>query len=176
MSKLKTVVTTALMVALIALAIPASAHPGNGKGHPPRRTGGIGNSACNDGMIIVSPNTLWPPNHKMVTVDVAYIDRDNDSDAVTLSINSVSSNQDAPDGTSECPPSNGPDWIIGPPVSSTDPHSAATTVELRAQRCANAGSRVYTISVTCTDGLPENTTALSQTVDMTVTVPHDQGH
>ncbi|MGO9450001.1 MAG: hypothetical protein ACLQDV_02975 [Candidatus Binataceae bacterium] len=171
----KSIIVGAIIAAATALTLPAFAHPGNGKGNR-HRTGGISNSPCNDGMIVLSPDTLWPPNHKLVTVDVAYIDNDNDGDPVSLTINSISSNQDSPDGTSECGPSSGPDWIVGPsPVTATDPTSASTTVQLRAERCGDEGSRIYTISVTCTDGAPENATARAQTVDVTVIVPHDQG-
>ncbi len=169
-------IVATVLATLFALSLPAFAHPKNdhGRGH---RTGGIGQCPCNDGMIVVSPNTLWPPNHKMVTVDVAYIDNDHDGDALTLAIDSISSNQDAADGTSNCEPASGPDWIIGPtPVTSTDPASAATSVELRAERCAEMGSRTYTITVTCMDGAPESAPSRSETVDVTVTVPHDQGH
>ncbi len=165
----KYTIAIVVLIACFALMLPAFAHPGNGEGHR-HRTGGIDNVRCNDGMIVISPAILWPPNHKLVTVDVVYIDNDKDGDAVSLAINSISSNQDAPDGTSECSnqeeqsetpgckqdepddtskcaSSNGPDWIIGPtPVNATDPDSAATTVQLRAERCGNDGSRIYTIS------------------------------
>jgi hypothetical protein len=151
-------------------------------------------------MVVVSPNTLFPPNLKLVTVDVAYVDNDQDADVVTLAINSISSNQDSPNGISlcsdqgdqdeqndcdkddhgndmKCMSPSVPDWIIGTtPVTATDPHNAATTVQLRADRCGDEGSRIYTVNVTCIDGTHENSSAKSQTVDVTVTVPHDQGH
>ena len=143
----------------------------------PHRTGGITHVACNDGVIVVSPNTIWPPNLKFVTVDVAYVDNDHDHDALGLAIESISSNQDAPDGVSECGGAKGPDWTIGrTPVAATDPGEAATTIRLRAQRCGNLGARVYRITVTCTDGAPEQTPSRSETVDVVVTVPHDQGN
>ena len=167
---------TATLLVILAFALPAFAHPSHDHKRS-HKTGGIGHVPCGDGMVVVSPNRLWPPNHKMVTVDLAYIDNDKDGDATSLAIDSISSNQDSPDGTSQCGPSKGPDWVIGPtPVSATDPDNAATTVELRAERCGEMGSRVYTITVTCTDGAPESCPCRSETVDLTVTVPHDQGH
>jgi hypothetical protein len=90
----KTIFTTTLLV-LIAFTLPAFAHSTHGPGH---KTGGIGHTPCNDGVVVLSPNTLWPPNHELHTVDVAYIDNDNEADAVSLAINSISSNQDSPDG------------------------------------------------------------------------------
>jgi hypothetical protein len=90
----KTIFTTTFLV-LIAFTLPAFAHSTHGPGH---KTGVIGHTPCNDGVVVLSPNTLWPTNHKWHTVDVAYIDNDNEADAVSLAINSISSNQDSPDG------------------------------------------------------------------------------
>jgi len=197
MNKPKASIAGALMTLLVALPLNAFAHRDKGHGHGHgHRTGGIGEAHCNDGMVVVSPNTLFPPNHKLVTVDVAYMDNDGDGDSVTLATNAVSSNQDSPDGislcgnqneqgenqgcdqqgdSSDCASSSGPDWIIGPtPVTATDPNPAATTVQLRAERCGDEGSRIYTINVTCTDNSAREAT--SQSVDVMVTVPHDQGH
>lgn len=157
----------------VTLFLLATASQAKARGH---RRGGIGQVPCNDGVIVITPNSLWPPNHKLVTVDVAYIDNDHDGDALTVAIDSVLSNQDAPDGTSECGPSKGPDWIIGPAASGTDPGSAATSLELRSERCANEGSRIYTITVTCTEGEPSGVVPRSETVDLMVTVAHDQGN
>jgi hypothetical protein len=49
-----------------------------GHGH---KRGGIGSVACNDGNVVFSPSSLWPPNHKLVTIDIAYVDNDNDADS-----------------------------------------------------------------------------------------------
>jgi hypothetical protein len=143
---------------------------GHGHGH---KSGGIGSVACNDGNVVFSPSSLWPPNHKLVTIDVAYLDNDSDADSTGLTINSISSNQDAEDATGSCGPA-GPDWIFdSTPVTSTDPSAAATTFQLRSERCGNAGDRIYDVNVTCTDGGSE---ATQQTVDVFVTVAHSQGH
>ena len=174
MNSSKRIIAAAAGSALIALALASLVHAAD-VGAKRHGSGGIGQVPCNDGVVVVSPSHLWPPNHKMVTVDLSYIDNNNDGDAVQLAINSVSSNQDAPDGTSECDP-KGPDWVIGPtPVSNTDPNSAATEVQLRAQRCGDKGSRVYDINVTCSDGPEGGNPTRSETVDMLVTVAHDQG-
>ena len=141
-----------------------------GHGH---KSGGIGSVACNDGNVVLSPSSLWPPNHKLVTIDIAYLDNDNDADSTSLTINSISSNQDAEDATGACGPA-GPDWIFdSTPVSSTDPSAAATTFQLRSERCGDASDRIYDVNVTCTDSGSETK---QQTVDVFVTVAHSQGH
>ena len=129
--------------------------------------------ACNDGNIVFSPASLWPPNHKLVTIDIAYLDNDNDADSTSFTINSISSNQDTEDATGACGPA-GPDWIFdSTPVISTDPSAAATTFQLRSERCGDAGDRIYDINVTCTDSGSETA---QQTVDVFVTVAHSRGH
>lgn len=167
--------STRMLVVAAVIVVSVSGLASSGQAQT-RRTGGITHVACNDGVVVVSPNTLWPPNLKLATIDIAYVDNDHDHDALGLTINSISSNQDAADGTSQCGGSKGSDWSFGRnTVVATDPGQAATTVRLRAQRCGNLGARVYLISVTCTDGAPEATPSRAETVDVTVTVPHDQG-
>lgn len=143
---------------------------GHGHGH---KNGGIGSVPCNDGNVVFSPASLWPPNHKLVTIDIAYLDNDNDADSTSLTINSISSNQDTEDATGACGPP-GPDWIFdSTPVTSTDPSAAATTFQLRSERCGDAGDRIYDVNVTCGDSGFETA---QQTVDVFVTVAHSQGH
>ncbi|MBV8518046.1 MAG: HYR domain-containing protein [Acidobacteria bacterium] len=99
-----------------------------------------------------SPNSIWPPNHKMVNVTVTV----NAIDAVDLTPTSriigVTSNQ----------PINGPgdgntnsDWVITGPL----------TLQLRAER-AGSNDRVYTITVETKDDAGNATTS---TVKVTVT-------
>jgi hypothetical protein len=85
-----------------------------------------------------SPNTLWPPNHKMVPVTVSVSATDNSGAMPTCQIVSVSSSE----------PINGlgdgntaPDWQITGPL----------TVNLRAERSGKGTGRTYTIIVACTD-------------------------
>ena len=107
--------------------------------------------------ISASPDTLWPPNHKMVEVTVAVDCEDICDSAPVCQIVNVTSNEpinDLGDGNTEA------DWEI------TGPY----TVNLRAERAGVLTGRVYTIHVECTD-VSGNTT--TDTVD--VTVPHNQG-
>jgi hypothetical protein len=102
-----------------------------------------------------NPASLWPPNHKMVSVTVSVSASDNCSSA-SCRIVSVTSNE----------PVNGlgdgdtaPDWVI----------TGNLTVDLRAERAGNGTGRVYTLTVQCTD-----TAGNSSTKTVTVTVPHSQ--
>jgi hypothetical protein len=104
-----------------------------------------------------SPNSLWPPNHKMVAIRVAASVVDVCS-ATTWKIISVTSSE-AVDG-----PGSGntsPDWEI------TGDH----TVKLRAERSGITGPRIYTITIEATDAAGN----VSQPKTVTVTVPHSRG-
>jgi hypothetical protein len=99
---------------------------------------------------IPSESTLWPPNHKLHGISIGVMASDAvDPDPVSHIV-SVSSNQ--PKG------SGAPDWVI----------TGALTVELRAERTAALGPRIYTIGVATSDS--SGGTTLSS---CTVTVPHD---
>lgn len=101
----------------------------------------------------VSPATLSPPNHKMVNVTVSYSSSDN-CGATNCSL-SVTSNEPV-DGTGDGDTS--PDWIV------VDEHH----VKLRAERSGGGSNRVYTITITCTDGAGN-----SSSQSRTVTVSHN---
>lgn len=104
-----------------------------------------------------SKSSLWPPNHKMVKVNVSAVVTD-DCSTPTWKIISVTSN--------EKPHSKGsgkfaPDWQI------LDDHS----VNLRAERSGPGSGRIYTIWLQAVDSVGN----LSATNTITVKVPHDQG-
>lgn len=84
-----------------------------------------------------SPESFWPPNHKMEAVTVNVVAVDVADPTLTTLILSVSSNQPV-DGTGDGDTS--PDWEITGP----------TTVNLRAERSGNQ-DRVYTITVQVSD-------------------------
>jgi hypothetical protein len=108
--------------------------------------------------LTVTPNTLWPPNHKMKAVTVSATATDTCSgNAPVCQITTISSNE----------PINGPgdgntapDWQI----------TGLLEANLRAERSGTATGRIYTLEVTCED--QQGNTTVGTT---TVTVPHDQG-
>lgn len=102
---------------------------------------------------MATPATLWPPNHSMQDVFVDYTATDNCPG--TNCVLSVTSNEPV-DGTGDGDTS--PDWEI------VDNHH----VRLRAERAGKGSSRIYTITVTCTDASGNVTTKST-----TVTVPHN---
>ncbi|HYR30095.1 MAG TPA: HYR domain-containing protein, partial [Thermoanaerobaculia bacterium] len=81
----------------------------------------------------VSPDKLWPPDHKMVQVTITATASDNTP--VTAEIVAVASSENDPDDNTS------PDWIVTGPL----------TLELRAEKSAQAKVRVYTIDVKITD-------------------------
>jgi WD40 repeat protein len=80
-----------------------------------------------------SPDSLWPPNHRLRAVTLAGAS-DPDGDSVAISIDRVT--QDEPVGP-------GPDAAEG---------AAANQVRVRSERDARGDGRVYRIEFTATDG------------------------
>ena len=97
-----------------------------------------------------APNVLWPPNHKMIPVNVSGATTGG-CGAVSCKIISVSSNE---------PVDADGDWVI----------TGNLTLDLRAERLGTGTGRTYTITVQCMDGSGNNSTKT-----LAVTVPHDQG-
>ncbi len=106
--------------------------------------------------ITATPNTLWPPNHKMIPIKLRVSAMDV-CGPVTSKIISVTSNE----------PQNGlgdgdtnTDWQI------TGPHS----LNLRAERSGKGSGRIYTVTIEAVDEVGNQTTG-----EVIVTVPHDMG-
>jgi hypothetical protein len=99
-----------------------------------------------------NPDTLSPPNHKMVDVTVTVVANDLVDPASIVRIVSVSSNQPL-NGTGDGDAA--PDWLV----------TGALTLQLRAERAASA-DRIYTITVEATDA-----TGNASTKEILVRVP-----
>jgi uncharacterized delta-60 repeat protein len=99
-----------------------------------------------------SVSILSPANHTMRDVTISYNVIDNCPLTATLTVSSNEPVNGTGDGDTD------PDWIV------TDNHH----VQLRAERSANGDGRIYTITITATDG--SGNTAV-KTVE--VRVPHD---
>lgn len=99
----------------------------------------------------VTPASIWPPNHKLVTVTLTYVA--SDASRVTTCMPTVTSNE-APNGTA--------DGNTASDAFVIDSHH----VHVRAERAGTSRDRIYTIAVRCTD--PSGNTA---TQTRTVFVP-----
>ncbi len=103
-----------------------------------------------------TPNVLWPPNHKMITVRVQAHVTDTCGPA-TWKIIGVTSNESADAKGSG---HTATDWQI----------TADHTLKLRAERSGKGTGRVYTITIQAADY--SGNTARGT---ITVSVPHDKG-
>lgn len=109
--------------------------------------------------VMVDPAVLWPPDHKLVRLDVAAAAVDDQDPSPTVELVSVTSSEpdDAPGG--------GDGHTTGDVVVEDD-----GTILLRAERDANGPGRVYTLTYRATDAAGNSTEASAE-----VSVPHDQG-
>jgi hypothetical protein len=147
-----------------------------GPAHAAQPAGGTGTSsiACEEGHITWSPTTLWPPDHKMKTIMISYTDDTSDDDMTTITVGMISDNQTT--AGVEDPGAGNPNAVDfsgdGNTAMETDRGTATTSVQVAAERSGRDGTRVYTIPVTCMD----SGNMMGQTVNLTVSVPHDQGN
>jgi hypothetical protein len=102
-----------------------------------------------------TPSQLWPPNDKLVDINVSVAVSDPLSGNAGFTLVSVTSNE---------PDSGAGDiqgWTIGTPDLSG---------QLRAQRSDSGNGRIYSLTYRGTDQAGN-----AATCQATVTVPHDQG-
>lgn len=149
---------------------------------------GTGTAPClaSDGTTVVgtfewTPTSMWPPNHKLRDVTVNYTDLDNDGDAITFSVDSVTSSDEGFETGSAA--NHSPDVSGTPitPIAGTDTEAVpdlTTTFQLRAERMGhNKEGRTYTIVVSCTDaGDASLTPPTTGDAILTVHIAHDRGH
>lgn len=104
--------------------------------------------------VSVSPNTLWPPNHKYVTVRPATTVKDACVSSVNVELVSATSNE----------PGNG----LGDGNTANDiVVNADGSISLRAERSGTGSGRIYSITYKATDTGGNTATAVAA-----VTVPH----
>jgi len=109
--------------------------------------------------VSVSPNVLWPPNHKYVTVNATVSVSDNVDPNPALTLLSVTSNE----------PDNAPGDADGNTISDIRILNDFT-FRLRAERSEIGSGRVYTITYQATDAHGNSTVSSA-----TVTVPISLG-
>ncbi len=107
--------------------------------------------------IHVTPDELWPPNHKYVNVTASVTATDDTDPSPTIQLVSVTSNE--PD---QAEPGDKPNDI----VILDDFH-----FQLRAERLGNGNGRVYTITYSVSDAAGNVTVKSAE-----VTVPKNQSH
>jgi len=121
----------------------------------------VGLNACDDIdptlSVSVSPDMLWPPNHKYVDIKATVIAADNFDPNPTVTLVSVTSNE-PDDGLGD---GDTPDDIV-----IVDDYN----FKLRAERSGTGTGRIYTITYQVTDACGNSTLASA-----TVTVPLDKG-
>lgn len=105
--------------------------------------------------VSINPNSLWPPNHKMVNAALSYSATDSCSATVACSV-SVSSNEPI-NGTGDG--DTAPDWTV----------LSANYLQLRAERAGSGNGRIYTVGLSCTDASGNSTSSTT-----TVAVPKSQ--
>jgi hypothetical protein len=105
--------------------------------------------------VTLSPNTLWPPNDKLVPITAAITVKDDYDPEPEIKLESISASETLADGDIQ-------DAQLG-----TDDRSFS----LAAKRAGNnMAGRIYTVTFSATDASGNKATASA-----TVTVPHDQG-
>jgi len=105
------------------------------------------------GQITATPDTIWPPDHRMVPVSVVVDVSDSVDPAPECSITSI----DIFENTAR-PHDFSPDWEITSPL----------TVDLLAERFGKSGDRLYSLILSCQDSAGNKATGST-----VVTVPHD---
>jgi uncharacterized protein len=97
--------------------------------------------------VSVTPNRLWPPNHKYVRVEATAVADDNFDPAPALELVSVVSNE--PDNAPGGGDGNTTDDVV---IVDRD------SFRLRAERDENGTGRIYTITYRATDACGNTTT------------------
>lgn len=103
--------------------------------------------------ISVTPNSLWPPNHRMVAIATTKTASDLVDAHPTVTCGATSNEPADPGET---------DIVI----------DASGNISVRSERLGTGSGRIYTISCTARDFSGN----VSRPVLATVTVPHDEGH
>jgi hypothetical protein len=112
-------------------------------------------------VLVPDPAILWPPNHKLRTVNVVVIATDTCDLEPTVVLTSLSSSE-SDNGQGD---GNTSDDIQGADLGTDD-----QSFLLRAERSGNGSGRTYSAIYTVTDASENSTDGLA-----TIVVPHDQG-
>ncbi|MHC4395065.1 MAG: right-handed parallel beta-helix repeat-containing protein [Planctomycetota bacterium] len=113
----------------------------------------------------VTPNMLWPPNHKIVQITPSWTVSDNCDDSPTVTLVSITMNEGEETNTYDPQYDN----TLGDGHTTDDIQIIDGNIYLRAERSGTGTGRIYTITYQAIDD------SGNVTVDSaTITVPHDQ--
>jgi len=115
--------------------------------------------------VSVNPDTLWPPNHKMVLCTTIVTAIDNCPPVPTVTLLSITSNET--DEAYAYDPAF--DMYTSEGHTDGDIQIVNGGIYLRAERSGEGDGRIYTITYEATDASGNTATA-----SVTVTVPHNQ--
>jgi len=118
--------------------------------------------------VSAEPDVLWPPNHKLVEVNLTVETEDNCSSIPTVVLTSVVSNPPGEDDHDKC---HNHEHHKGADIQDAEIGTEDYSILLRAERKGYEYDRFYTITYTAADEVGNSTTGST-----TVTVPHDMGH
>jgi hypothetical protein len=119
-----------------------------------------------DFMLSVTPNVLWPPNHKMVQIIPTWTVNDNCDESPHVSLVKIIMNEG--DATNSYDPTY--DDSLGDGRTTNDIQVGSDgSIYLRAERAGSGPGRLYTITYKAVDDSGNVTTRSAM-----VTVPHDQ--
>ncbi len=104
--------------------------------------------------------SIWPPNHKMVTILAEVNGSDSLSGIESIVLSSITSNEPDQGTDAEDQPND---------IQDAEMDTFDTSFSLRAERSGEGTGRIYTITYTATDKAGNQTV-----VPVTVTVPHDK--
>jgi hypothetical protein len=102
-----------------------------------------------------NPESIWPPNHKMVPIQISGV-TDPNNDSVTITVTGVTQDE----------PVNG----LGDGDTSPDAAIQGGKLLVRAERSGSGNGRVYHLNFTASDPFGQACTGI-----VTVCVPHDKG-
>ena len=113
--------------------------------------------------VIAVPDVLWPPNHKMVDINLTVEASDNCDAGLDIVLTSVVSSEpdDAPGG--------GDDGHTINDIQNAEIGAEDYTISLRAERLGTGDVRIYTITYTATDASGNSASASA-----IVTAPHNK--
>ena len=168
MTRLRTTFAVAT-AATLALAVPALADK-PGDDDTTKTSGTTASRDCGDGdtVSLTGPDTLWPPNHKMVAQE-AVADSGGDGTMTSLVLTPTVTDATGGDGG----PRHDPDVSSG--LTDTGEDEARVPFSVRAERSGKGTGRTYTFHWSAMfDDKSCSSTQNGQT-PFTIFVPHDQG-